>query len=298
MGKVQIVEVGPRDGWQNLKQMLSFDEKTKLIDGIIQAGVKEMEVTSFVSPKAIPQMADATDLAKYCIEKYPDIKFWALAPNYRGVENAYKAGIRSISYVISVSETHNKANVRRTLDESFEELARIVNDFSEVEVTLGMATSLGCPFEGIPSVEKVLTFAQRAYDIGIRGMYLADTVGLADPKLVREMSKACTERFPDCEWQAHIHDTRGMGLVNTLAAIECNITKVQSTLGGLGGCPFAPGASGNTATEDLVYMLDRMGYDTGIDFEKLLEVAKFQKSFVDGVFSGHQIHIGNKQPCC
>lgn len=299
MDKIQIVEVGPRDGWQNLKQMLTFEQKTDLIDRMIQAGVKEMEVTSFVSPKAIPQMADAAQLAAYCIEKYPDVKFWALTPNFRGVENAVNAGVKHVSYVISVSESHNKANIRRTHDESFAELKRILETYPDLDITVGMATSLGCPFEGIPSREKVLDFAQRIYDHGVRSMYLADTIGLADPRQVRELTQAVLDRFGDCEWQAHIHDTRGMGLVNTLAAIECGMTKVQSTLGGLGGCPFAPGASGNTATEDLVFMLERMGYDTGIDFEKLLAVSKYQKSFVDGIYSGHQMNIQtDNPPCC
>ena len=298
MDKIQIVEVGPRDGWQNLKQMLTFEQKTDLIDRMVQAGVKEMEVTSFVSPKAIPQMADAAQLAAWALEKYPDVKFWALAPNFRGVENAYNAGIRHVSYVISVSESHNKANVRRTHDESFAELQRILETYPDVEITVGMATSLGCPFEGIPSKEKVLDFCQRLYDLGVRSMYLADTIGIADPRQVRELTKAVLDRFGDCDWQVHIHDTRGMGLVNTLAAIECGINKVQSTLGSLGGCPFAPGASGNTATEDLVYMLQRMGYETGIDFDKLLAASKYQKSFVDGIYSGHQMNIEAKQPPC
>ena len=298
MQKIQVVEVGPRDGWQNLKQMLTFEEKTGLIDRMIDAGVQEMEVTSFVSPKAIPQMADAAQLAAWALEKHPDIKFWALTPNFRGVENAYHAGIRHVSYVISVSETHNKANIRRTHDESFAELAKILETYPDMDITVGMATSLGCPFEGIPSREKVLDFCKRIYDTGVRAMYLADTIGIADPRQVRELCKAVLERFPDCDWQVHIHDTRGMGLVNTLAAIECGITKVQSTLGGLGGCPFAPGASGNTATEDLVYMLERMGYETGIDFEKLLAASKYQKSFVDGIYSGHQMNIEAKQPPC
>ena len=298
MDKIQIVEVGPRDGWQNLKQMLTFEQKTDLIDRMVQAGVKEMEVTSFVSPKAIPQMADAAQLAAWALEKYPDVKFWALATNFRGVENAYNAGIRHVSYVISVSESHNKANVRRTHDESFAELQRILETYPDVEITVGMATSLGCPFEGIPSKEKVLDFCRRLYDLGVRSMYLADTIGIADPRQVRELTKAVLDRFGDCDWQVHIHDTRGMGLVNTLAAIECGINKVQSTLGGLGGCPFAPGASGNTATEDLVYMLQRMGYETGIDFDKLLAASKYQKSFVDGIYSGHQMNIEAKQPPC
>ena len=298
MERIQIVEVGPRDGWQNLKQMLTFEEKLSIIDGLVQAGVNEMEVTSFVSPKAIPQMADAAQLAAACIEKYPDVKLWALAPNFRGVENAWNAGIRHVSYVISVSESHNKANIRRTHDESFAELSRILETYPDLEISVGMATSLGCPFEGIPAKEKVLDFCQRLYDTGVRSMYLADTIGIADPRQVRELTRAVLERFSDCDWQVHIHDTRGMGLVNTLAAIECGITRVQSTLGGLGGCPFAPGASGNTATEDLVYMLERMGYETGINFDKLLEVSKFQKSFVDGIYSGHQMNIKTEQPPC
>ena len=298
MKKIQVVEVGPRDGWQNLKQMLTFEEKISVIDALVNAGVDEIEVTSFVSPKAIPQMADATQLAEYCLEHYPNVKFWALAPNFRGAENAYKAGIRNISYVISVSETHNKANINRTHDESFAELKRILDTFPDLTVAVGMATALGCPFEGIPSDEKVLDFAQRLYDTGVRSMYLADTIGIADPAQVRRLCKACSERFSDCEWQVHIHDTRGMGLVNTLAAIESGIDKVQSTLGGLGGCPFAPGASGNTATEDLVYMLQRMGYEVDIDFDKLLAASKFQKSFVNGIYSGHQMNIEAKQPPC
>jgi hydroxymethylglutaryl-CoA lyase len=298
MSDITVVEVGPRDGWQNLKQMLTFDEKTKLIDGMIQAGVKEMEITSFVSPKAIPQMADATQLAQYCLEKYPEMKFYALAPNFRGVQNAYDAGIRNVSYVISVSESHNKANINRTHEQSFDELKRILDTYPDIEVDIGMATALGCPFEGIPSIDKVLGFVQKLYDIGARSLYLADTIGVADPRQVRETVDACLKNFGDCDWQVHIHDTRGMGLVNTLVAIEHGITRVQSTLGGLGGCPFAPGASGNTATEDLVYMLERMGYNTGIDFDKLLQVSKFQKSFVDGIYSGHQMNIKTEQPPC
>lgn len=298
MKKIQVVEVGPRDGWQNLKQMLTFEEKISVIDALVNAGVDEIEVTSFVSPKAIPQMADATQLAEYCLEHYPNVKFWALAPNFRGAENAYKAGIRNISYVISVSETHNKANINRTHDESFAELKRILDTFPDLNVAVGMATALGCPFEGIPSDEKVLDFTQRLYDTGVRSIYLADTIGIADPAQVRRLCNAVTERFADCEWQVHIHDTRGMGLVNTLAAIESGIDKVQSTLGGLGGCPFAPGASGNTATEDLVYMLRRMGYEVDIDFDKLLAASKFQKSFVNGIYSGHQMNIEAKQPPC
>lgn len=299
MGKrINVLEVGPRDGWQNLKQMLTFEQKVELIDAMLDAGVKEMEVTSFVSPKAIPQMADAAELAKTCIEKHPNTVFYALAPNFRGVENAVNAGIKNVSYVISVSESHNKANIRRTHEESIAELQKIMDTYQQENICVSLATAFGCPFEGIAPIQKTVDFAKRIYDMGIRTMCLADTIGIADPQQVRETMKAVLDVMPDCDFQIHIHDTRGMGLVNTLAAIECGVTTVQSTLGGLGGCPFAPGASGNTATEDLVYMLERMGYDTGIDFDKLLAVAKHQKSFIDGIYSGHQQNISVKTPPC
>ena len=274
--KINVLECGPRDGWQNLKQMLTFEQKLDLIDRLFDAGVTQMEVTSFVSPKAIPQMADAADLAKACIEKYPNAVLYALAPNFRGVENAFNAGIRNISY----------------------ELQKIMDTYPQMNICVALATSFGCPFEGIPPIQKVVDFTKRVYDMGIRSICLADTIGIADPRQVRDTIHAVTEVMPDCEFQIHIHDTRGMGQANTLAAIECGIKTVQSTLGGLGGCPFAPGASGNTATEDLVYMLQRMGYDTGIDFEKLLAAAKYQKSFIDGIYSGHQQNINTKTPPC
>ena len=289
--KINVLECGPRDGWQNLKQMLTFEQKLDLIDRLFDAGVTQMEVTSFVSPKAIPQMADAADLAKACIEKYPNAVLYALAPNFRGVENAFNAGIRNISYVISVSESHNKANIRRTHEESLEELQKIMDTYPQMNICVALATSFGCPFEGIPPIQKVVDFTKRVYDMGIRSICLADTIGIADPCQVRDTIHAVTEVMPDCEFQIHIHDTRGMGQANTLAAIECGIKTVQSTLGGLGGCPFAPGASGNTATEDLVFLMEKSGFRTGIDFPKLLEAAKEMRAEVPGNYSGHQIMI-------
>lgn len=298
MPTINVLEVGPRDGWQNLKQMLTLQQKLDIIDRIVDAGVSELEVTSFVSPKAIPQMADAAEVARVCIEKYPHVKLYALAPNFRGVQNAVNAGIRHISYVISVSESHNKANVNRSHEESFAELAKIIETYPGLDICVGMATIFGCPFEGILPLQKGLDFARRLFEIGVRSFSIADTIGIADPKQVRETTKALLDMYPDCDWQVHIHDTRNMGMVNTLAAVECGVKTVQSTLGGLGGCPFAPDASGNTATEDLIYMLHRMGYETGIDFEKLLAASKYQKSFVSGVYSGHQMNIGDTAPCC
>lgn len=296
--KINVLECGPRDGWQNLKSLLSIEEKKHIIDGLVEAGVSMLEVTSFVSPKAIPQMADASELAGYVLTSHPDITTYALVPNYRGVQNSWLAGVRHLTYVISVSESHNKANINRTHEQSFEELRRIYADFPDADICVELATAFGCPFEGIPTIRQVTDFIAKVYALGSRSICLADTIGIADPRQVRETIHAVQDAFPDVVWQVHIHDTRGMGMVNTLAAIESGIGTVQSTLGGLGGCPFALGASGNTATEDLVYMLQRMGYDTGIDFDKLLALSRYQHEKVRGIYSGHQINISTKYNCC
>lgn len=296
--KINLLECGPRDGWQNLKQMLPIEEKKHIIDGLVDAGVTMLEATSFVSPKAIPQMADAAELARYVLAAHPDITTYALVPNYRGVQNAWNAGVRHLTYVISVSESHNKANINRTHQQSFDELRRIFDDFPQADICVELATTFGCPFEGIPEISRVVDFVGQVYALGSRSICLADTIGIADPRQVRRTIQAVREAFPGVAWQVHIHDTRGMGMVDTLAAIESGVDTVQSTLGGLGGCPFAPGASGNTATEDLVYMLQRMGYDTGIDFDKLLALSRYQHERVQGIYSGHQININAKNNCC
>lgn len=290
--KINVMEVGPRDGFQNLKQILPTEKKLEIIDGVIEAGIKEVEIASFVSPKAVPQMADARELAARCVEKHPEVKFWALVPNLRGAQTAWESGIRNVVYIISLSETHNQKNVRRSHEESFADLARLMEACPGLNICVGIPTVFGCPFEGIPEPERAAAFVRRIWDMGIRTVNLADTIGIADPRQVRELVRAVRDALPECDIQIHIHDTRNMGMVNTLAAIECGVVNVQSTLGGLGGCPFAPGASGNTATEDLVFMLNRMGYDTGVDFDKLLAVSKYQRSFVEGIYSGHQMNIG------
>ena len=303
--KIDIIEVGPRDGFQNLmkngeKFFLPTEEKLQIIESLIDAGVKHMQITSFVSPKAIPQLSDAKAICAALVPKYPDLDLFALIPNYRGAQGAAEAGLKKVTNVISLSVSHNKANINRTHDESFDALAKIVNDFPQMEVCLDVATAFGCPFEGkYYDVEPLLAFEQRAYDIGIRTMNLCDTVGMADPKQVREFVTASKMKFPDVRFEVHIHDTRGMGVVNTLAAIETGcVDGVQSTLGGLGGCPFAPGASGNTATEDLVLMLHEMGVETGIDVDKIISAAKAEYKEVEGNYSGANLHVEKRpQPC-
>lgn len=298
MDKIDIVEVGPRDGFQNIKEYIPIEEKLKIIEGLIESGIKHIQHTSFVSPKAVPQMKDAGEITRILLEEYPNFDFFPLVPNLYGARTAYDLGIRKVSYVLSLSESHNKANINRTHEESLNELETIMDTYSDLDICVDVATIFGCPFEGKFSTNTILKFIHRIADMGIKEITLADTIGVANPKQVRKIVSAVINEFPYVEFQVHVHDTRNMGIASTLAAIESGITKVQSTLGGLGGCPFAPGASGNTATEDLVYMLNDMGYDTGIDMDKLLNIARYEKSIIDGNYSGHLININEKANSC
>lgn len=298
MKKITLVEVGPRDGFQNVKNMIPTEVKKKAIDMLVEANIKKMEITSFVSPKAIPQMSDSKEITEYCLEKYKDtdVKFFALVPNLRGAKDAYEAGLREVAYVISVSESHNKANVRRSTDESFKELEEIIKAYPDMKVDLDLATSFGCPFEGDIDEERVLSFIQRGIELGINDIVLCDTTGVSTPQKINSLlSKLDRFKGEDVTFEIHIHDTRNMGILNTIKAIENGIVTVQSTVGGLGGCPFAPGASGNTSSEDLIYVLKESGYETGINFEKLLECGKFLRANINGTFSGHQINIGDEK---
>lgn len=295
--RIEIIEVGPRDGFQSIKEFISTEEKKKIIEGIIESGVKKIQLTSFVSPKHIPQMQDAEEIAKYFLNKYPELEFSALVPNYRGVKRAYEIGLRNIAYVISVSEGHNKANVNRSVDESFVELEKILADFPDINITLDAATTFGCPFDGEVSYDKVDSYVKRAYDLGIRTINLCDTIGISNPKQIDELLTILLEKYKDIEFQVHIHDTRNMGMLNSYIAIKKGIKHVQASLGGMGGCPFAPGASGNLSTEDFVYMLDKINIETGINFKKLVSVAKECRDNITGVYSGHQINISDKISC-
>ena len=290
--KIDIIEVGPRDGFQNLQEYIPAETKIDIIEDLICAGVKHMQITSFVSPKAIPQLRDSKEVVASVLSRHPELDLFALIPNFRGAQSAQEAGLKKITNVISLSTSHNMANIRRTHDQSFEELEKIVTTLPDMEVCLDIATAFGCPFEGKQrDVEPLLAFEKRAYDLGIRTFNLCDTVGMADPKQVRDFVAATRQTFPDVRIEIHIHDTRGMGIVCTLAGIEAGVDGVQSTLGGLGGCPFAPGASGNTSTEDLVFMLSEMGYDTGIDFKKILAAAKKEYQIIDGNYSGANLRV-------
>jgi hydroxymethylglutaryl-CoA lyase len=292
--KINIVEVGPRDGFQNIGEYIPLEVKLKIIDKLVTSGVKHMEVTSFVSPKAIPQLKDAKEVSAVVFEKYPDIDFFSLIPNLYGAKSAWNAGFKKAAYVVSLSASHNKANINRTHEDSFNELKNIKNQFPDLNIILDLATAFGCPFEGKDNNYKVVEFLKDYVALGVDEICLCDTIGIGSPREVREIIGMVKEAYPNLILHAHIHDTRNMGMVNTLAAIESGVINIQSTLGGLGGCPFAPGASGNLATEDVVYMLNEMGYETGIKFDRIVEAAKYENSKIIGIYSGHQINIENK----
>ena len=293
--KVNVVEIGPRDGFQSVKEFIPTEFKIQTIDGLVKAGFQKIQCTSFVSPKAIAQMQDAADIAKAVLDQYPGVDFFALVPNYRGAQNAVSVGFREITPVISLSVSHNKSNVRRTHEESLDELMHVRQDFPDVKLTPDIATVFGCPFEGKMEIAPLIDLLGRIKEIGVDEFTLCDTIGVAYPQQIKEVLKACREAFPDCKFNLHIHDTRNMGILNSYTGVLCGADSIQTSVGGLGGCPFAPGATGNTSSEDFIYMLHQEGFDTGIDFEALLAVAKDLHKNIPGNYSGHHINITVQQ---
>lgn len=272
---VQIVEVGPRDGFQPIGPFIATQDKIAAIEGAFAAGLTRIEVTAFVSPKAIPQLEDAAGVLAAALAQ-PGLDAQVLVPNPRGVERALTAGARHLVYVISASEAHNRSNVRRSVDESIAEFATVMRGLPPgVAMRLNLATSFDCPFDGRVAEDAVMRRIEQilALDEGVE-IGLCDTTGRADPAMVESLGRRCRETFgARPQWVFHGHDTYGMGVANVLAAHRAGITIFDAAFGGLGGCPFAPGATGNTATEDLVYMFHSMGIETGIDLDRLIPVA-------------------------
>lgn len=290
--KVKIVEVGPRDGFQIIKPMIPTAAKLQIIDTMINSGVSAMEITSFVNSKAVPQMADATEVAEYVVKKYGGSGFEAIAlvPNLYGAAKAYDAGLRSVTYVISASEEHNKANINRTCEQSLAELKNIVNNYPDLHLRLGLATSFGCPFIGKVNEELVFNIIESVQKLGVKTIILADTIGVANPKQVSELVKKVMDKFPELEFVLHLHDTWGMGLANIMAGLEAGITSFETSVAGLGGCPFAPGAAGNIATEDAVNMLRTMGIETGIDLSRSLEAVNIVREKIKDDLTSHMAY--------
>lgn len=286
---VQVVDITGRDGFQNVKEWIPTEMKKRVLDELAAAGVTKMEATSFVSPKAIPQMADAAEIVAHMREKHPGIALVALTPNLKGVQRAAECGVTEVSYIISASTSHNKANVNRTHEDSLADLAAIVDACPTVSVNLSMPTVFGCPFEGEVPVSQVVWLLGECLKRGIKTATLCDTIGVANPAQVQEVVTAVKKAYPDLDFAVHLHDTHGMGLANTFAALQCGVSRFETAAGGLGGCPFAPGAAGNTSTEDMVNMLHRMNVATGIDLEKYLEAVKTVREHINPNIPGRLI---------
>lgn len=287
--KVRVIEVGPRDGFQNLKQFIPTEVKLKEIEMLIQAGVKEIEITSFVHPKAIPQMADAAEIASDITARYGNVRIMALVPNLKGAERAMSCGLNTVAYVISASESHNLANVNRTIEQSLAELKALTDNCGQLTIRLDIATAFCCPFEGMIEEEKVFRIAQTALEWGVKEIVLCDTIGAAGPKQTETLARNFLSRYPGVSVGLHMHDTRGLGLVNALAGFEAGIKAIETSVGGLGGCPFAPGAAGNTATEDLLYMLDTCGIESGINLEKYMRAVEYARDNISSDLTGRMV---------
>jgi len=278
--RLYINDVAVRDGFQMEKTFVPTATKVALIDRLSRTGLHKIEVTSFVSPKAVPALADANEVLA-AIERVPGVVYVALVPNIRGVQNAAAAERKpdELNGVMSASETHNRANINRTHEQSLAELPTMVRVAHEagMKLTMSLSTTFGCPFEGRVSEDAVLRFVEAFLKAGVDGISLADTTGMANPHQVETLTARVLDRFPtkdDAFYTLHFHNTRGMGLANVLAGIEAGVRSFDGSIAGLGGCPFAPGATGNICTEDMVNMLQDMGFDTGVDLDRLIACAR------------------------
>ncbi|VVD94854.1 hydroxymethylglutaryl-CoA lyase [Pandoraea eparura] len=279
--RVYIHEVVTRDGFQNEATFIPTDEKISLINRLGRCGVAKIEVTSFTSPKAIPALRDAEAVMQQ-IERSPDVVYTVLVPNIRGAERALSCQPNEVNLVMSTSESHNLANLRMGRDASFSQLAdviRLVRQTS-VAINVSLSTAFGCPMEGDVSPAEVCKWAERFADLGVQGLTICDTTGMAYPAQVSHLLGDMRHRFPSLELTAHFHNTRGMALANSIAAMEVGIRRFDASLGGLGGCPYAPGATGNVCTEDLVHMFELNGANTGVDQHALLDVAGMLRAIV------------------
>jgi hydroxymethylglutaryl-CoA lyase len=282
---VLISEVGPRDGLQAVNAVMATADKFKWISALHAAGLREIEVASFVPAKLLPQMADAADVVRHALA-LPGLTVMALVPNLRGAQAALDAGVHKLTIPVSASAAHSLANVRKTREEMVEEVRRIVElrDASApgVKVEAGISTAFGCTLQGLVPQDEVIALAVQCAQAGVDDVGLSDTTGMANPAQVRRLFQRLRAEIGGKAGAAHMHNTRGLGLANCLAAYDAGVRTFDSSLGGLGGCPYAPGASGNVVTEDLVFMFEAMGVRTGVDLEKLIAAREPLKAGLPG----------------
>ncbi|WP_321894729.1 hydroxymethylglutaryl-CoA lyase [Paraburkholderia heleia] len=274
-GKVLYLnEVATRDGFQNEAAFIDTDDKIALINRLSACGYAKIEVTSFTSPKAIPALRDA-EAVMHGIERVPGVVYTVLVPNVRGAQRALSCNVDEVNLVMSASETHNRSNLRMTREQSFAQLRDVIEAVrgKGVAINVSLSTAMGCPMEGDVPPEDVLGWMRRFAELGVQGVTLCDTTGMAHPAQVRALCESAAQAFGTLELTLHFHNTRGMALANTLGALDAGIVRFDASLGGLGGCPYAPGASGNVCTEELVHMLELDGYDTGVNLAAVLDAA-------------------------
>ena len=293
--EVRVTEVGPRDGFQSEKTVLKTEDKIDIINNLIEAGFPRIEVSSFVSPKAIPQLADAETILNK-VNRNSNTTLAALVPNSRGALRAVEAKLDQIVVFLSASESHNKKNVNRSVDESlqgFKEIADIAGK-NNIPIQGDIATAFGCPFEGNISPKKLANISKEYKKMGFRGVTLGDTTGMATPVVVTDAINAIRDNVPDFNITLHFHNTRGVGLANVMTGLNEGITDYESCFGGMGGCPFAPNATGNICSEDLIYLLHEMGIKTGIDLDKTIAIAKKVENLVGHKLPGQVMRAGHR----
>jgi hydroxymethylglutaryl-CoA lyase len=273
---IEFVEVGPRDGLQNLPEPAPTSFKLELIRRLFATGLARVEATSLVSPRWVPALADAVDLLA-ALDPGDLARVRVLVPNRKGLERAARAQVPNIVINLGATDTFNQKNLNRSMKATLMQLAELCQEAraASIRVDGSISVAFGCPYEGAVSIETVVSLARRLQDMGIQELSVADTIGIADPKQVHEAFGSLRRALPQARLSAHFHDTRGMALANTVAALEEGVAIFEGSVGGIGGCPFAPGASGNVASEDLLYMAERMGIRTGVDVRALVEVARW-----------------------
>lgn len=293
--RIWFNEVVTRDGFQNEPTFVSTAAKIALVNALSHCGYAKIEVTSFTSAKAIPMLRDAEEVMGQ-IRRVPGVEYTVLVPNVRGAERAIESLADELNVVMSVSETHNLANLRLPREKSITALAEVIRMAgihpSRTPVNVSLSTAFGCPMEGPVLQDEVLRWADRFAALGVRGLTVCDTIGMAHPIQVAKMAEALQQRFPMLQLTMHFHNTRGMGLANVLSSVQAGIVRFDGSLGGLGGCPYAPGASGNICSEDAIHMLQCMGYDIGIDFDALIAIAQGLPQLVSHSIPGQMIRAG------
>jgi hydroxymethylglutaryl-CoA lyase len=292
MTRIFFNDVVARDGFQMEPNFIPTDDKVALIDALSQCGFAKIEATSFTSPKAIPMLRDAEEVMRR-IQRVQGVEYTVLVPNLRGAERAFESRADEFNLVMSSSETHNRANLRMDREKSLASLAEVIRFVdNRVPINVSLSTAFGCPMEGDVPQTEVEQLVQRFADLGVRGVSICDTTGMAHPDQVSKMAEDLQRKFDSVQLTFHFHNTRGMGLANVLAAAQSGITRFDGSLGGLGGCPYAPGASGNICSEDAIHMLDAMGYETGIDLDALLAIAKQLPQIVGHSVPGQVVKAG------